>query len=157
MKGVHNFHRFYASFNRLPGHDREDMKETLVSSFTDGRTTSLKEMTYKEYDEMCTSLEERTGYCMELRWKRSQCLKLMQKSGIDTTDWARINAFCQDPRIAGKVFAMLGLKDLEALQVKLRAIIHKGGLKPSRQTSRQALADESQMAVIVLPSTGTIN
>lgn len=94
---------------------------------------------------------------MELRRKRSQCLKLMQKSGIDTTDWARINAFCQDPRIAGKVFAMLGLKDLEALQVKLRAIIHKGGLKPSPQTSRQALADESQMAVIVLPSTGTIN
>lgn len=40
---VQNYHRFYASLNRLPGGNTEDMKETLVSSFTDGRTTSLKE------------------------------------------------------------------------------------------------------------------
>ena len=45
---VQNYHRFYASLNRLPGGNTEDMKETLVSSFTDGRTTSLKEMTQKE-------------------------------------------------------------------------------------------------------------
>lgn len=129
---IRNYHRFYASFNRLPGGDREDMKEALVSSFTDGRTTSLKEMTSKEYDALCASLEERTGWKEQLRQKRSLCLKLMQKAGIDTTDWARVNDFCRNPRIAGKVFARLGMKDLEALQVKLRAIMHKDGLKPAR-------------------------
>ena len=56
-----DYHRFYASFNRLPCNgDRDDMKEILVSSFTDGRTTHLHEMTQKEYDAMCASLEERS-------------------------------------------------------------------------------------------------
>ena len=54
----------------------------------------------------------------------------MQKLGIDTTDWTRINAFCQDPRIAGKVFARLSNEELEQLSVKLRSIRRKGGLKP---------------------------
>lgn len=123
-----SYHRFYALLKRLPGIDREDMKETLVSSFTDGRTTSLKEMTQKEYNAMCASLEERTGWKEQLKKKRSLCLKLMQKAGIDTTDWQRINDFCRNPKIAGKEFAQLGVKDLDALQVKLRAIMRKGGV-----------------------------
>lgn len=126
-----NYHRFYAQLNRLAGGNTEDMKETLVSSFTDGRTTSLKEMTQKEYNAMCASLEERTGWKEQLRKARSLCLKLMQKAGIDTTDWQRINDFCRNPKIAGKEFAQLGVKDLDALQVKLRAIMRKGGLKSS--------------------------
>ena len=138
---VKNYHRFYASFNRLPGGDTEDMKETLVSSFTDGRTTHLHEMTQKEYDAMCASLEERTGWKEQMKKKRSLCLKLMQKAGVDTTDWQRINDFCQDPKIAGKVFAQLGLKELDALQVKLRAIMSKGGLRPAKA---QEAATESQ-------------
>ena len=122
---VQNYHRFYASLNRLPGGNTEDMKESLVWSFTDGRTTSLKEMTQKEYNAMCASLEERTGWKEQLKKKRSLCLKLMQKAGIDTTDWQRINDFCRNPKIAGKEFAQLGVKDLDALQVKLRAIMRK--------------------------------
>lgn len=145
---VRNYHRFYASLNRLGG-DREEMKETLVLSFTDGRTSHLHEMTVKEYDDMCASLEERTGWKEELKKKRSQCLKLMQKAGIDTTDWARINDFCQNPKIAGKVFAKLGHKDLDALQVKLRAIMNKGGLKPARQKE----AGRHEMSVVAIPLT----
>lgn len=152
MKGVHNFHRFYASLGRLYTVDRDEMKEILVSSFTDGRTTSLREMTLKEYDAMCTSLEERTGWREQLRKKRSLCLKLMQKAGVDTTDWGRINDFCRSQRIAGKVFAHLGLEDLDAMQVKLRAIIRKGGLN---QTS--ASPQREQICVMAVPPTGTIN
>ena len=129
MGKISNYHRFYASLNRLPGGNTEDMKETLVSSFTDGRTIHLHEMTQKEYDAMCASLEERTGWKEQLKKKRSLCLKLMQKAGVDTTDWQRINDFCQNPKIAGKVFAQLGVNDLDALQVKLRAIMRRGGLK----------------------------
>ena len=54
-----DYHRFYASFNRLPCNgDRDDMKEILVSSFTDGRTTHLHEMTQKEYDAMWNDLRQ---------------------------------------------------------------------------------------------------
>lgn len=147
---IQNYHRFYASFNRLSGVDREDLKETLVSSFTDGRTTSLKEMTSKEYDAMCASLEERTGWREQLKKKRSLCLKLMQKAGVDTTDWQRINDFCRNPKIAGKEFAQLGVKDLDALQVKLRAIMGKGGLSPAKA---QVAAKVPEREINVMPIT----
>ena len=117
-----NYARFYCLLKKLPGAD----KETLVSSFTNGRTLHLHEMSAKEYAAMCASLEEHTGWRVQLKKKRSLCLKLMQQAGIDTTDWQRINDFCRHPRIAGKVFAKLTLADLDSLQTKLRAIMHKG-------------------------------
>ena len=120
-----NYARFYCLLKALPGAD----KETLVSSFTNGRTLHLHEMSAKEYVAMCASLEEHTGWRVQLKKKRSLCLKLMQQAGIDTTDWQRINDFCRHPRIAGKVFAKLTLADLDSLQTKLRAIMRKGGLK----------------------------
>ena len=101
-----------------------------MSSFTNGRTMSLREMTSKEYAAMCASLEEQTGWKAQVRKKRSLCLKLMQQAGIDTTDWQRINDFCRHPRIAGKEFARLTLEELDSLQTKLRSIMRKGGLKP---------------------------
>jgi hypothetical protein len=153
---VQNYHRFYASLNRLPGGNTEDMKETLVSSFTDGRTTSLKEMTQKEYNAMCASLEERTGWKAKLKKKRSLCLNLMQRAGVDTTDWGRINDFCRNPKIAGREFALLGLKDLDALQVKMRAIISKGGLKASRgeDVAMASQQTEQEVTVMALPLSG---
>ena len=128
-----NYARFYCLLKQLPGAE----KETLVSSFTDGRTTSLHEMKTKEYDAMCASLEEQTGWKIELKKKRSLCLKLMQKAGIDTTDWQRINDFCRHPRIAGKEFARLTLEELDSLQTKLRSIMRKGGLKPKPAQDEQ--------------------
>lgn len=153
---VQNYHRFYASLNRLSGGNTEDMKETLVSSFTDGRTTSLKEMTQKEYNAMCASLEERTGWKEQLKKKRSLCLKLMQKAGIDTTDWQRINDFCRNPKIAGKEFAQLGVKDLDALQVKLRAILRKGGLRPAMRAEAAHIAQHTgqEVSYIAVPLVG---
>lgn len=94
-------------------------------------------MSVKEYETMCVSLEEQTGWKSELKKKRSLCLKLMQKAGIDTTDWQRINDFCRHPKIAGKAFARLSLSDLDTLQTKLRAIMHKGGLKPHAPREEQ--------------------
>lgn len=132
--GAHrNYARFYTLLKKMPCAD----KETLVSSFTNGRTTSLREMSVKEYETMCVSLEEQTGWKSELKKKRSLCLKLMQKAGIDTTDWQRINDFCRHPKIAGKAFARLSLSDLDTLQTKLRAIMHKGGLKPHAPREEQ--------------------
>ena len=127
---VTNFARFYASFNLLPcSGDRDDMKRDLVRQWTWNRTDSLREMTRTEYEACCEAIERLTGRKDEQKKKRSLCLKLMQKLGIDTTDWTRINAFCQDQRIAGKLFARLTNEELDALAEKLRAIQRKGGLK----------------------------
>ena len=94
-------------------------------------------MTSEEYDELCASMEELTGWKVQVKKARSVCLKLMQQAGIDTTDWQRINDFCRHPRIAGKVFAQLSLADLDSLQTKLRSILRKGGLKPQQPREEQ--------------------
>ena len=44
-----NYSAFYSLLNRLPTSDRDALKESIVSQYTDGRTTSLREMTLKEY------------------------------------------------------------------------------------------------------------
>ena len=119
---VTNFARFYALFNKLPcTGDREGLKKQIVLQYTWDRTESLREMTSKEYEACCCALEE-------LRRKRSVCLKLMQQLGIDTTDWNRVNEFCNNPRIAGKPFVQISTAELEQLAIKLRAIQRKGGL-----------------------------
>ena len=136
---ITNFARFYATFNKIPyGGDREEFKKEMVSNATLGRTDSLREVTRREYEDLCEALEKilpagnaagTVAGREELRRWRSVCLKLMQKLGIDTTDWTRINAFCQDGRIAGKVFAQITVEELELLSKKLRSIERKGGLR----------------------------
>lgn len=137
---VTNFARFYGilkkNYEFATKELGDEFKEGLVSQFTNGRTTSLRDMTRKEYDRMCVELEVQTNQLLravkdEQRKHRSLCLRLMQKLGIDTTDWVRVNAFCEDPRIAGKVFRRLSNEELDQLSVKLRTIERKGGLRPS--------------------------
>lgn len=132
--GAHrNYARFYTLLKKMPCAD----KETLVSSFTNGRTTSLREMSVKEYETMCVSLEEQTGWKSELKKKRSLCLKLMQQLGVDTSDWARVDNFCQHPRLAGKPFRKISVEELQDLAVKLRTIKQKGGLKQSTSQEKR--------------------
>ena len=111
------------------------IQKQIVLQYTWNRTDSLKEMTAKEYEVCCTALEKLSGQDEwrqklreELRRKRSVCLKLMQQLGIDTTDWNRVNEFCNNPRIAGKPFVQVSTAELEQLAIKLRAIQRKGGL-----------------------------
>ena len=93
---------------------------------------------------MCNDMERVAGFDerreairKELRRKRSVCLKLMQQLGVDTTDWARVDNFCQNPRLAGKPFRNISIEELEDLTVKLRTIKRKGGLKPQRPQEEQ--------------------
>lgn len=147
-KRIENFSRFYAALHRLPYTTDEDTKESLVQLYTGHRTSSLREMTYEEYDEMCRRLEDLTDYRGRLKKWRSHVLHQMQRMGIDTSDWPRINAFCSDPRIAGKVFARLSEEDLKRLSMKLRTIQRKGGLKAKKEPTR---AVQPQVECMVLP------
>ena len=128
---VTNFARFYGILKRMPKiWDDETTKKEMVLIGTGDRTDSLKEMTRKEYDELCDLLEKRFPekrniYVEQRRKKRSSCLKLIQKIGVDTTDWTAINNFCKSPKIAGKVFAELDIEELQQLSIKLRMILKK--------------------------------
>lgn len=135
---VKNYRRFYAAFNRLPHYgDDEEQKANFISTYTQGRTTHLREMKSREYTDMCKALENMLGYGDQRKRQRSICLHLMQELGIDTKDWQRINDFCRHPRIAGKDFALITVSELEALSVKLRAIKRRGGLKNKEQSNAQ--------------------
>ena len=139
---VTNFGRFYTAIRAMSiiG-DRDEVKRQLVWQYTNGRTVSLKEMTRQEYDRCCDDLERKNGYKDQLRKERSATLKLMQKAGIDTSDWNRVNDFCRDPRIAGKEFARLTTDELSQLRRKIRAIDSKGGftIKAEREAARLSL------------------
>ena len=160
---VKNYHRFYASFNKLPKRgDDEDTKAALVSQYTGGRTTHLGEMTQREYTACCKALEQMLGYGDQRKRHRSICLHLMQEIGIDTKDWQRINDFCSHPRISGKVFALLGIPELEALELKLRAIKRKGGLRSEegrvKSEERSEKSEESKsINIIILQDYGNDN
>ena len=128
---VTNFARFYGILKRVPKiGDNEYLKKEMVSVATGGRTESLKEITRKEYDDLCNILEKRFPekrniYVEQRRKKRSSCLKLLQKIGVDTTNWTAINNYCKSPKIAGKVFADLDIEELQQLSLKLRMILKK--------------------------------
>lgn len=91
IQEVTNFARFYgilkASYKFATKELGDEFKEGVVSQFTNGRTTSLREMTRREYDTMCDKLEGATAHLLrtvkdEQRRQRSKCLRLMQKVGI---------------------------------------------------------------------------
>lgn len=141
MTKVKNFSRFYGLLKRMPG-DKDGMKEQLVSQYTGGRTTSLKEIETHEYDAMCNGMEGTVGskadntdkFTIQIKSLRSSVLHRIQKLGIDTSDWSRVDAYCLNPRIAGKVFRKLTIPELEALIPKLESISRKDKKKtPTRK------------------------
>lgn len=132
---MENYSRFYAIFNRLPYvGDREEFKKSLVLQHTGNRTEHLHEMTDEEYECCCRSMEtvakpssrsDWSPQLRELKRQRSIALHQLQLYGVDTADWNKVNAFCLQPRIAGKVFRDLDCEELEALTKKMRVIIRK--------------------------------
>lgn len=116
-----NYAMVFAFLKKHP----ELSKEDIAYKYSGGRTSSLKELKQQEYRAMLRGLQAMMQDQEALRKARSIALKLMQEYGIDTRDWARINRFCGDPRIAGKVFAKLRVEELKALSRKLRGILGK--------------------------------
>lgn len=128
METERNYARFYALLGKLPGAD----KETLVYQYTNGRTTHLHLMATHEYQSMCNEMERVAGYDerreawrKEMKRKRSAVLHQLQLLGVDTADWRKVDAYCLNKRIAGKVFRELDGEELDALLVKLRIIRRK--------------------------------
>lgn len=127
MAGDH-FGRFWTLLRRMPCAD----KSTLVEQYTRGRTIHLHEMSKAEYDLMCNEMERVACYDerkdrhrQEMKKLRSVCLRQMTLWGVNTRDWSKVDAFCENPRISGKPFRHLRHDDLTRLNAKLHAMIIK--------------------------------
>ena len=132
-----NYAAFYALLKSMPGASKED----LVLQWTNGRTSSLKEMSEREYTLMIRQLRQKVENLEEKKKARSAVLKQLQLYGIDTTDWDAVDRFCCTPRIAGKPFRYLTIPELKALRVKMLSIRNKAELKGYEQR-RAALGAE---------------
>lgn len=132
-----NYAAFYALLKSMPGASKED----LVLQWTNGRTSSLKEMSEREYTLMIRQLRQQVENLEEKKKARSAVLKQFQLYGIDTTDWDAVDRFCCTPRIAGKPFRYLTIPELKSLRVKMLSIRNKAELKGYEQR-RAALGAE---------------
>lgn len=133
-----NYSRFYGLLKKLSF--PTDERVGLIRQFTKGRTLSLREMSEVEYKTMCDALEDtlkgkvnRELEYMNLKKKRSAVLHQMQKMGINTADWEVVNKYCQEPRIAGKVFRDLKAQELDTLLIKL-VMIHRKEINKINET-----------------------
>ena len=136
-----NYARFYSLLKQMPGAgtmDATSLKEDLVWQFTNLRTQSLKEMRESEYNSMCAHMQQvidKHNAKMKkplseqeraLKAARSAVLTRLQKMGIDTTDFGKVDQFCMINKIAGKLFRHLTLDELKDLIPKLEAMMAKG-------------------------------
>jgi hypothetical protein len=130
--------RFYALLKQIP----RVGKEELVWQYSNLRTTSLSEFYsldpqgYRRMiNEMQMLVNEINGYnprtpdVAELKRLRSAILHRLQKHGIDTTDWSRVNAFMRQPRIAGKTLGEMTIEEMQVFIPKMQSILAKDKLK----------------------------
>lgn len=149
---VTNFGRFFTAIRAL-NHigDRDEVKKSIVWQYTNGRTDSLREMSRAEYNKCCEDLELKVGLKEELRKERSATLKLMQKMGVDTTDWNRVNLLCRDTRIIGKEFYHITAEEHRALRRKLRSIDRKGGINRRQVKQPESAVRQQAPQVLFVP------
>lgn len=156
---VTNFGRFFTAIRAL-NHigDRDEVKKSIVWQYTNGRTDSLREMSRAEYNKCCEDLELKVGLKEELRKERSATLKLMQKMGVDTTDWNRVNLLCRDARIIGKDFYYITAEEHRELRRKLRSIERKGGInrRPVKQPESAVRQQAPQVLFVPVGPMGQI-
>lgn len=119
--------RFYALLNRIPEAD----KEMFVWQYSHSETTSLSEFYERrpeQYRHMIADMQRLIDELYnneEIRRLRSAVLVRMQKYGVDTTDWAKVNAFTAQARIAGKTLGEMNMEDLRRLIPKLEIMLRK--------------------------------
>lgn len=133
-----SFARFYVLLAQMPGVDKED----LVWQYSGLLTTSLRDFYDKNpygymrmISDMQRTIDDMNGkkprapkadaIAVELKRLRSAVLHRLQKHGIDTTDWNRVNSFMRQSRIAGKTLGEMTIDELKAFIPKIESILSK--------------------------------
>jgi hypothetical protein len=130
--------RFYALLKQIP----QMGKDELVWQYSRLSTNSLSEFCEHDpqgYERMICDMQKlvdeinghkpRNPDTVELKRLRSAILHRLQKHGIDTTDWSRVNAFMRQSRIAGKTLGEMSIEEMKALIPKLQNILAKDKAK----------------------------
>ncbi len=134
-----SFAKFYVLLGQMPGVNKED----LVWQYSGLLTTSLREFRDRNpygYERMLIDMQQTINQMKrrkpkqiaatdeitaELKRLRSAVLHRLQKHGIDTTDWDRVNAFMRQSRIAGKTLGEMSIDELRAFIPKMQSILQK--------------------------------
>jgi hypothetical protein len=77
---------------------------------------------------------------LDIRRLRSAVLHRIQKYGVDTTDWSKVNAFMRQPRIAGKTLGEMTADELRAFIPKMQSILAKQAAK-RREAEQLKISD----------------
>ncbi|MDR2806279.1 MAG: hypothetical protein LBB85_11725 [Dysgonamonadaceae bacterium] len=126
--------RFYTLLKQIPQANKEDW----VWQYSNLRTTSLSEFYESDpqgYNRMIQQMQSLVNELIgrqscspeiaELKHLRSTILHRLQKYGIDTTDWSRVNAFMRQPRVAGKTLGEMTVDELRNFIPKMSSILSK--------------------------------
>lgn len=117
------------------GLSREEHK-AMLAQLTDGRTDKTNELTEAEASYLAGWLNGNGQESLRakaedmeqknLKFYRSAVLKRLQKIGIDTSNWGRVNAFLEDRRIAGQPLYAMTVETMKSLIPKLEKLCEKG-------------------------------
>lgn len=133
-----NYARFYALLKQMPG---KVEKDDLIWQFTGMRTNSLRDMTATEYDRMIKHMDGIVDQNQPdekvIKKLRSGILTRLQRHGVNTADWAAVNRFMLDPRIAGKALYQMSIDEMQRLIPRLEQILIKDRARKN-EISRQA-------------------
>lgn len=117
--------KFNVLLTELYRQNKAEVKETMLEQYD---VKSTNDLTPAQLTECIAGLQAEKDKRSEnvpkaVRVKRSQCLSLLTKIGLDTTDWPMVNKYLEQPRLLnGKRLYDLDLNGLEALRKKLYAI-----------------------------------
>lgn len=139
MNNTKNNHgRFFGLLKQIP----YKTKEELVLEYSSNKTASLswfRDVMPRDYERMIADMQ-RTVDSMKNEKKqqpakkttsaitkqyRSAILHRLQKHGVDTTQWDKVNKFLEQPRIAGKRLYDMSDQELIELIPKLESILKK--------------------------------
>lgn len=133
-----NYARFYALLKQMPG---KVEKDDLIWQFTGMRTNSLRDMTAAEYDRLVNHMDGIVDQNQPdekvIKKLRSGILTRLQQHGINTADWAAVNRFMLDPRIAGKALYQMSIDEMQRLIPRLEQILIKDR-EQQREIARRA-------------------
>jgi hypothetical protein len=133
--------RFYALLRQIPQASKEElvwqysgMLTGSLTEFVERKPNEYKRMIY-DMQNLVNEINERLSKDAndakraELKRLRSAILHRLQKHGIDTTDWTKVNAFMRQPRIAGKTLGEMTLNELQDFIPKMESILAKDRVK----------------------------
>lgn len=102
----------------------DQYRDSILSQYG---VESTSELDIQQLNELIDQYSNQAPASEHVRRQRAALLALLNKLGIYTTngDWAAVNAYLMNPRIAGKLMFNMSSDEMNVLEKKLRSILTK--------------------------------